>query len=86
METGRGNSRPLPSPSGRVLFAGLIKWIQDLITGFIYICDRSSETDKMNITLSIEEQIVKKVRKIAVDKDTTLTAMVRGVSDVRRQP
>ncbi len=31
----------------------------------------------MNITLSIDEQIVKKVRKIAIDKDTTLTAMVR---------
>ena len=31
----------------------------------------------MNITLSIDEKIVKKVRKIAVDKDTTLTAMVR---------
>ncbi|CAI8042386.1 Hydrogen peroxide-inducible genes activator [Geodia barretti] len=37
----------------------------------------ASETDKMNITLSIDEEIVKKVRKIAVDKDTTLTAMVR---------
>ena len=31
----------------------------------------------MNITLNIDEDIVKKVRKIAVDKDTTLTAMVR---------
>ena len=31
----------------------------------------------MKITLSIDEEIVKKVRKIAVDKDTTLTAMVR---------
>ena len=31
----------------------------------------------MNITLSIDEGIVKKVRKIAIDKDTTLTAMVR---------
>lgn len=31
----------------------------------------------MNITLSIDEDTVKKVRKIAVDKDTTLTAMVR---------
>ena len=30
-----------------------------------------------NITLSIEDEIVKKVRKIAVDQDTTLTAMVR---------
>ena len=31
----------------------------------------------MNITLSIDDEIVKKVRKIAVDNDTTLTAMVR---------
>ena len=31
----------------------------------------------MNITLSIDEDTVKKVRKIAIDKDTTLTAMVR---------
>ena len=31
----------------------------------------------MNITLNIDEEIVKKVRKIAIDKDTTLTAMVR---------
>ena len=31
----------------------------------------------MNITLSVDEEIVKKVRKIAIDKDTTLTAMVR---------
>ena len=36
-----------------------------------------AETEAMNITLSIDEKIVKKVRKIAVDKDTTLTAMVR---------
>ena len=31
----------------------------------------------MNITLNIDDEIVKKVRKIAIDKDTTLTAMVR---------
>ena len=31
----------------------------------------------MNITLSIDEEIVKKIRKIAIDKNTTLTAMVR---------
>ena len=30
-----------------------------------------------NITLSVDEDIVKKVRKIAVDKNTTLTGMVR---------
>lgn len=31
----------------------------------------------MNITLTIDDEIVKKVRRIAVDNDTTLTAMVR---------
>lgn len=31
----------------------------------------------MNITLSIDEEIMKKVRKIAIDRNTTLTAMVR---------
>ncbi len=30
-----------------------------------------------NITLSIDDEIIKKVRKIAIDKNTTLTAMVR---------
>jgi len=31
----------------------------------------------MNITLSLEDHLVKKVRKIAVERDTTLTGMVR---------
>ena len=31
----------------------------------------------MKRTLSIDEDVVKKVRKIAIDKNTTLTAMVR---------
>ena len=31
----------------------------------------------MNVTLSLDEKLVKKVRKIAVDHDTTLTRMVR---------
>ncbi len=30
-----------------------------------------------NITLSVDDEVIKKVRKIAVDKNTTLTAMVR---------
>jgi Family of unknown function (DUF6364) len=30
-----------------------------------------------NITLSVEEDVIKKVRKIAVDRNTTLTSMVR---------
>ena len=30
-----------------------------------------------NITLSIDEDTIKKVRRIAVERDTTLTAMVR---------
>ena len=31
-----------------------------------------------NITLNVDEETIKKVRKIAVDKNTTLTEMVRG--------
>jgi predicted transcriptional regulator len=31
----------------------------------------------MNVTLSLDDDLVKKVRKIAVDRDTTLTGMVR---------
>ena len=30
-----------------------------------------------NITLSVEDNVIKKIRKIAIDKNTTLTAMVR---------
>lgn len=32
----------------------------------------------MNITLSLDEELVKRVRKIAVDHDTTLTGLVRA--------
>ena len=31
----------------------------------------------MNITLSLPDELVKRVRKIAVDRDTTLTGLVR---------
>ena len=31
----------------------------------------------MNITLSIDDEVVKKVRKIAIERDTTLTGIVR---------
>ena len=30
-----------------------------------------------NITLSVDDKIIRKVRKIAIDKDTTLTQLVR---------
>ena len=30
-----------------------------------------------NITLSIDDEIIRKVRKLAIDKNTTLTQMVR---------
>ena len=30
-----------------------------------------------NITLSVNDDIIKKVRKIAIDKNTTLTALIR---------
>jgi len=32
----------------------------------------------MNITLSLDERLVKEVRKIAVERDTTLTGLVRA--------
>ena len=32
----------------------------------------------MNITLSLDEKLVKEVRKIAVERDTTLTGLVRA--------
>ena len=32
----------------------------------------------MNVTLSLDDELVKKVRKIAVEQDTTLTGMVRS--------
>ncbi len=38
--------------------------------GFPYYVD-------MNITLSLDDELVKKVRKIAVERDTTLTGIVR---------
>jgi hypothetical protein len=31
----------------------------------------------MNITLSLDDELVKEVRKIAVERDTTLTGLVR---------
>ena len=31
----------------------------------------------MNITLSLDEKLVKEIRKIAVDRDTTLTGLIR---------
>ena len=31
----------------------------------------------MNVTLSLDEELVKKVRKIAVERDTTLTGLIR---------
>ena len=32
----------------------------------------------MNVTLSIDEKLVKEIRKIAVERDTTLTGLVRA--------
>jgi len=31
----------------------------------------------MNVTFSLDDELVKKVRKIAIDRDTTLTGMIR---------
>ena len=32
----------------------------------------------MNVTLSLDDKLVKEVRKIAVERDTTLTGMIRA--------
>ena len=32
----------------------------------------------MNITLSVDDELLKEVRKIAVERDTTLTGLVRA--------
>ena len=37
----------------------------------------------MNVTLSIDDELVKKVRKVAVERDTTLTGMVRSYLETR---
>jgi hypothetical protein len=40
----------------------------------------------MNITLSLPEELVRRVRKIAVDRDTTLTGLVRDyLNELARQ-
>ena len=31
-----------------------------------------------NITLRVDEKVIKKVKKIAIEKDTTMTAMIRN--------
>lgn len=41
------------------------------IKGFPYYGD-------VNITLSLDDKLVKEVRKIAIEKDTTLTGLVRA--------
>ena len=42
-----------------------------LIKGFTYY-------GSVNITLSIDDDLVKEVRKLAVERDTTLTGLVRS--------
>ena len=31
-----------------------------------------------NVTLRVDDEVIRKVRKIAIDKHTTMTAMIRG--------
>ena len=38
---------------------------------------QSEEAMTKNITMAVEEDLLKKARKIAVDKNTTLTSMIR---------
>jgi hypothetical protein len=40
----------------------------------------------MNVTLSLDEKLVKTVRKIAIDRDTTMTSLIRDyLSELARQ-
>jgi len=40
----------------------------------------------MNITLSLDDKLVEEIRKIAVERDTTLTGLVRGhLQELARQ-
>ena len=32
----------------------------------------------MNVTLTLDDDLIKTVRKVAVERDTTLTAMIRS--------
>ncbi|HTS51257.1 MAG TPA: DUF6364 family protein [Bryobacteraceae bacterium] len=32
----------------------------------------------MNVTLTLDDDLIKKVRKVAAERDTTLTAMIRS--------
>jgi hypothetical protein len=51
----------------------MTRWriILTLIMGFTYY-------GYVNITLSLDEEVVKEVRRIAVERDTTLTGLVRS--------
>jgi hypothetical protein len=39
----------------------------------------------MNVTLSLDDRLVKEVRKIAVEQDTTLTGLVRDYLNSSRK-
>ena len=51
--------------------------IADLSTKRLHILRDSLINVNMNITLSIDDELVKEVRRIAVERDTTLTGLVR---------
>ena len=37
-----------------------------------------SSTTMANITLKVDDEIIKKVRKVAIDENSTMTAMIRS--------
>ena len=65
--------KPKPGLSGPPVESGIADADRNLahIMGFTYY-------GSMNITLSIDEELVKQVRKIAIERDTTLTGLVRA--------
>ena len=56
--------------------AGRLRGAEDPIAGDRYFTGFPYYGD-MNITLSLDDELVKKVRKMAVERDTTLTGIVR---------
>lgn len=57
------------SPAAAVVLA--LRFLDSTHRGFTYY-------GSVNITLSIDEKLVKEVRKIAVERDTTLNGLVRA--------
>ena len=56
----------------------LPKWRHDFLCNELALILVFPYYGFMNVTLSIDDDLVKEVRKIAVERDTTLTGLVRA--------